>query len=129
MHPNHDKLLDLTKDIVCAELNSSRTPSDPALRIFEIYAALAAVGQDAAPEAPADLKPAVPVKKSITPDAIISLEDGSSHTLLKRHLRKLGMTPDQYRAKWGLSDNYPMVAPSYAAKRSELAVKIGLGRK
>ncbi len=126
---NHAFFLDLTAKIVAGEQAGGRTSVPAEDRIPAIYAALAACGQEPASEAPAELKPAVPVKKSITPDAIISLEDGSKHTLLKPHLTKLGMTPDQYRAKWGLPDNYPMAAPNYAKRRSALAVKIGLGRK
>ena len=75
------------------------------------------------------LKPAVPVKKSITDEYIISLEDGRKLKSMKRYLAKLGMTPDEYRAKWGLPNDYPMVAPAYAAKRSELAKGLGLGRR
>lgn len=79
---------------------------------------------------PEQLVPAVPVKKSITTDYIICLEDGKKLKMLKRHLMAAyGMTPDDYREKWGLKSDYPMVAPSYAAKRQELAKKIGLGRK
>ena len=75
-------------------------------------------------------KPAVPIKKSVTPDYIISLEDGRKFKSLKRHLMtSYGMTPDEYRAKWNLPSDYPMVAPSYSATRSELAKTIGLGRK
>ncbi len=74
-------------------------------------------------------KPAVPVKKSITPDYLICLEDGKRLKMLKRYLRsRFKLTPDQYRAKWGLPADYPMVAANYAAKRSEFAKKIGLGR-
>ena len=79
---------------------------------------------------PEELIPAVPIKKSITNDYIICLEDGKKLKMLKRHLATAyDMTPDDYRAKWGLKADYPMVAPSYAAKRQELAKKIGLGRK
>ncbi len=75
-------------------------------------------------------EPAVPIKKSIRPDYVICLEDGRKLKMLKRHLRTAyNMTPDQYRLKWGLPSDYPMVAPKYAARRSELAKKIGLGRK
>ena len=74
-------------------------------------------------------KPAVPIKKSVTPDYIISLEDGRKFKSMKRHLAGLGMTPDDYRAKWGLPSSYPMVAPNYAATRSALAKSSGLGRK
>ena len=93
---------------------------------------LKSAGQpSAAPaEAAADLKPAVPVKKSVTPDYIICLEDGKRCKMLKRHLMSsFGLTPDEYRAKWGLPSDYPMVAPNYAKARSDLAVKLGLGRK
>ena len=78
----------------------------------------------------AELIPAVPVKKSIFPDYIICLEDGKKLKMLKRHLQSsYGLTPDEYRAKWGLPADYPMVAPNYAKSRSELAMKIGLGRR
>ena len=80
--------------------------------------------------APGSLKPVVPIKKSVTPDYIICLEDGKKLKMLKRHLRTAySMTPDEYRAKWGLPLDYPMVAPNYAAQRSVFAKKIGLGRK
>jgi predicted transcriptional regulator len=76
------------------------------------------------------LTPAVPIKKSVTPDHVICLEDGKKLKMLKRHLMTAyGLTPDEYRVKWGLPSDYPMVAPNYAAKRQELAKKIGLGRK
>ncbi len=75
-------------------------------------------------------EPAVPIKKSIRPDYVICLEDGKKLKMLKRHLRTAyDMSPDEYRRKWGLASDYPMVAPKYAARRSELAKKIGLGRK
>ena len=73
--------------------------------------------------------PAVPIKKSITPDFLISLEDGKRYKSLKRHLTGRGLTPEQYREKWGLARDYPMVAPNYAAKRSELARSMGLGQQ
>src|SRR4029079_14777080 len=83
----------------------------------------------AEPEKP-DLVPAVPIKKSVPPDYIISLEDGKKFKSLKRHLKgSYNLTPEEYRAKWGLPRDYPMVAPNYAQARSELAKKIGLGRK
>ena len=79
---------------------------------------------------PEDLKPAVPIRKSVTPDYIISLEDGRKFKSLRRHLSsQYGLTPDEYRAKWGLPADYPMVAPNYAAARSALAKTMGLGRK
>jgi predicted transcriptional regulator len=77
-----------------------------------------------------ELKPAVPIKKSVTADYIVCLEDGKRLKMLKRHLMSsYNMTPDQYRTKWGLPADYPMVAPNYAKSRSELALKLGLGRK
>ena len=79
---------------------------------------------------PVPLTPAVSIKKSVTPDYLICLEDGKKLKMLKRHLAtRYGMTPDEYRAKWGLKDSYPMVAPNYAEARSKLAVELGLGRK
>ncbi len=81
-------------------------------------------------EPPAELKPAVSIKKSVTPDYLVCLEDGKQLKMLKRHLRAAyDLTPDQYRAKWGLPGDYPMVAPNYAAIRSEFAKSIGLGKK
>ena len=81
-----------------------------------------------APSEPEVLTPAVPVRKSITPDYLVCLDDGRKFKSLKRHLASLGMTPDQYRAKWNLPADYPMVASNYAATRSALAKKIGLGQ-
>jgi predicted transcriptional regulator len=75
------------------------------------------------------LVPAVPIKKSITPNHIFSLEDGKPYRTLRRHLNRLGLTPDAYRAKWSLPKNYPMTAPNYSQARSELAKKIGLGNR
>jgi predicted transcriptional regulator len=85
-------------------------------------------GQVVQPQ-PEPVKPAVPIRKSVTPEFLICLEDGKKLKMLKRHLRSTyNMTPDEYRAKWGLAQDYPMVAPNYAARRSEFAKKIGLGR-
>jgi predicted transcriptional regulator len=83
------------------------------------------------PSADTDTKPvpAVPIKKSVTPDYIVCLDDGQRFKSLKRHLGKLGMTPDEYRTKWGLPATYPMTAPQYAAKRVELAKSLGLGNQ
>lgn len=104
----------------------------PAAAAF--YQALAGMAVVAAPEAEATLgpeppQPAVSVKKSVTPDFLICLEDGLKFKSLRRHLTTLGLTPAQYRAKWNLPDNYPMVAANYSAKRAELAKSNGLGRK
>jgi predicted transcriptional regulator len=99
--------------------------------IGEVYAALAGAASGEAPKTPPGLlKPAVPVKKSITADYIVCLEDGKKFKSLKRHLRsQYNLSPEQYREKWGLPADYPMVAPSYAKTRSSLAKRMGLGRK
>ncbi|MBM6595177.1 MucR family transcriptional regulator [Microvirga pudoricolor] len=94
--------------------------------IASVYGALQGLGAPKAAE-PVKQPPAVPVKKSVTPDFLISLEDGKHYKSLKRHLTKLGITPAEYREKWGLPRDYPMVAASYAQRRSELAKSIGLG--
>jgi predicted transcriptional regulator len=121
---------DLTKlagTIVTAYLGQNNVrPSELPELITLVHAALAGLGKPAAPE-PASYTPAVPVKKSITPDHLISLIDGKGYKSLKRHLNGRGLTPDQYRQRYGLPDNYPMVAAIYSAKRSELARSIGLG--
>ena len=126
-------LTELTADIISAFVsNNSVRPADLPGMISEVHAALSALqsGPTAEPlELAEPQRPAVPIKKSITPDYLISLEDGKHYRTLKRHLSGLGMSPVEYRAKWGLPKEYPMVAPTYAAKRSELAKQIGLGRK
>ncbi len=124
---NDTSSLESVSKIVSAYVSNNSLPSDelPYL-ITTIHEALHNPYQ--ATLSPPE--PAVPIKKSITPDYVICLEDGKKLKMLKRHLRtSFNMTPDEYRQKWGLSSDYPMVAPKYAAKRSELAKKIGLGRK
>ncbi len=92
-----------------------------------MHQALAALGPEEAAPRP---EPAVPIKQSVTPDYIVCLEDGKKQKMIKRHLKTAhDMTPDDYRKRWGLPRDYPMVAPNYAKQRSELAKKIGLGRK
>ena len=123
--------LDLTAEIVSAYLSNNATPASeiPAL-INQVHAALTRVssGRGELPAEPA--KPAVPVRKSMTADYLICLEDGKRFKSLKRHLMThYGMSPEEYRSKWNLPTDYPMVAPNYAAARSELAKKMGLGRK
>ena len=122
-------VLGLTAQIVSAHVakNEVATEALPAL-IQSVYRSLATVGEvEVKAEAQA---PAVPVKKSVFPEFIVCLEDGKKLKMLKRHLKtSYNMTPDEYRTKWGLSRDYPMVAPIYAAHRSTLAKKIGLGRK
>jgi predicted transcriptional regulator len=127
-----DDLLELTSAIVKAYVgHNAVSPTGIPDLIRQTHAALQAlyVGEPIAVEAVAVLKPAVPVKKSVTPDFIICLEDGKEYKSLKRHLRAAyAMTPEEYRAKWDLPDDYPMVAPNYSATRSTLAKNIGLGR-
>ncbi len=122
------ELLGLTSTIVAARaVNSSIPVGDLPSLIAAVYGALATLGTEETAEKP---KLAVPIKKSVTPNYIVCLEDGSEHKMLKRHLRTAhGMTPDGYRERWGLSRDYPMVAPNLAATRSKIAKKIGLGRK
>lgn len=123
-------LLRLTADIVAAYVSKNVTapPQIPDL-INTVFTSL--IGLNSAPAEPQaePLKPAVPVRKSVTPEYIICLEDGKKLKMLKRHLRSTyNMSPDEYRARWGLPADYPMVAPNYAAQRSEFAKRIGLGR-
>lgn len=123
--------VELTTEIVSAYVGrNSVAASDLPELIRTIHATLAEIASGKAAAAAAEpLTPAVPIRRSVTPDYIISLEDGSKYKSLKRHLAtKYGMTPDDYRAKWGLPKDYPMVAPNYAAERSALAVAAGLGQ-
>ena len=121
-------ITDLTADIVAAFVSHNSVPTaDLPELIRSVHAALQNLGDPKAEE-PEVLVPAVSIKKSITPDFVVCLEDGKKFKSLKRHLRtKYDMTPDQYRAKWGLPSDYPMVAPNYASARSELAKAMGLG--
>jgi predicted transcriptional regulator len=125
-----ETLITLTSDIVAAHVsNNSVTVEDVPSLITSIYGALAGLG-NAAPAPAAMPEPAVSIRSSIKPDYIVCLEDGKKLKMLKRHLMThYNLTPDQYRVRWGLAADYPMVAPNYAQKRRELAVKIGLGRK
>ncbi|RWP18014.1 MAG: transcriptional regulator [Mesorhizobium sp.] len=122
-------LLDLTADIVAAYVQHNAMPvADLPSLIASVNSALSGLVEPVVPPPPV-LAPAVNPKKSIFPDYIVSLENGRKFKTMKRHLGLLGMTPDEYRAKWGLARDYPMVASSYAAQRSALAKAIGLGRK
>ncbi|WP_085464321.1 MucR family transcriptional regulator [Mesorhizobium australicum] len=126
-----DQITSLTADIVSAYVSNNPVPAgELANLIGNVHKSLVAVSAGAQ-DAPAEpQKPAVPVKKSVHDDYIVCLEDGKKFKSLKRHLNvHYGMTPDEYRVKWGLPTDYPMVAPNYAAQRSELAKKLGLGRK
>ena len=124
------ELLALTTEVVSAYAsNATVKPTAVQDLIGSVFAKLSelAVGGDAVPET---LTPAVPIRRSVTDDYIVCLEDGKKLKMLKRHLMMTyGLTPEAYRAKWGLRSDYPMVAPSYAAKRQELAKRIGLGRR
>lgn len=128
---NINVLIELTADVVSAYVSNNPVPVGdlPAL-IGQVHAALKGTAGSVSPAEPEAFKPAVPIKKSLTPDYIICLEDGKKFKSLKRHLSThYGLTPDEYRAKWGLPADYPMVAPNYAATRSALAKTMGLGRK
>jgi len=124
-------VLGLTAQIVSAHVSNNQIGTDalPSL-IQSVYRSLSGAGNAAEKAETPAREPAVPIKKSVFPDYIICLEDGKKLKMLKRHLQtSYGLTPDAYRAKWGLPREYPMVAPNYAATRSSLAKKIGLGRK
>ena len=131
-HSDEGSYIQLTANIVSAYVSNNSVSSTeiPAL-ISQIYSALMRVSngvQVAAPAVP--LKPAVPIKRSITPEYLVCLEDGKKFKSLKRHLRtQYKMTPEEYREKWGLAPDYPMVAPNYAAARSQLAKQMGLGQQ
>jgi predicted transcriptional regulator len=123
-------LIEMTAEIAAAYVsNNSVARTDLAALIAGIHSSLSSLGAPEAPPEPAPLVPAVPIKKSITRDYIICLDDGKSFKSLKRHLTQLGTTPEEYRRKWGLPSDYPMVAANYAAQRSQLALSMGLGRK
>ena len=127
---NSKELLELTTEIVAAHVsNNTVALADLPELIQQIYRTLSTVGTNgsAAPDRP---QPAVPIRKSVTPDYIICLEDGKKLKMLKRHLKTAyNMTPEEYRERWSLPPDYPMVAPNYAEQRSSLAKKIGLGTK
>jgi predicted transcriptional regulator len=124
---SHTNILELTADLVVSFLSKNKIPvSDVSNVIKEVHATFCSVASGK-PE-PQDLKPAVPIKNSVKPDYIICLEDGKKFKSLKRHIRgAFNLSPEEYRKKWGLKHDYPMVAPAYAAKRSQLAKKMGLG--
>ena len=126
----HD-LIELSTEIVAAYVShNSVSPSDLPRLIADVHSALQSLQSDEVPLPVEELKPAVPVKKSVAPDYIICLEDGKKFKSLKRHLRThYNLSPEEYREKWGLPADYPMVAPNYSATRSKLAKDNGLGRK
>ncbi len=130
--PAGNELVELTADIVAAYVGNNAVPANelPAL-INDVYKALSSAVTDGGEEKKKEeLKPAVPIRRSVHPDYIICLEDGKKFKSLKRHLRThYDMSPEEYREKWGLPPDYPMVAPNYAKARSELAKKMGLGQR
>lgn len=128
---SREDILRMAVDVVAAYVSKNPLPAGQIPEVIQaVYNSLTGLensAQEVKVEAP---KPAVSIRKSVTPDYIICLEDGKKLKMLKRHLRTTyNMTPDDYRAKWGLPADYPMVAPNYAAQRSDFAKKIGLGRK
>jgi predicted transcriptional regulator len=123
-------LIELTAQVVAAYVGNNSVPNaDIASLINQVHAALSRVAGAPAAVPTEALRPAVPVKRSIASDYLICLEDGKKFKSLRRHLRTLNMTPQQYREKWGLPPDYPMVAPNYAAARSQLAKQMGLGQQ
>jgi len=125
-----DDILKLATEIVAAYVSNNPIPASevPAM-IKSVHSTLGGLGGVTQNEIQTSQKPAVPVKRSVNPDYITCLEDGKKLKMLKRYLRSnYNMSPEEYRAKWGLPADYPMVAPNYAAQRSEFAKKIGLGR-
>jgi predicted transcriptional regulator len=128
---SNPNFIGLTADIVSAYVSNNTVPSgDVPSLINEVHSALLRVFSGQAEPLSEPLKPAVPIKRSINPDFIVCLEDGKKFKSLKRHLRtQYGITPEQYREKWGLPADYPMVSPNYAAARSQLAKQMGLGQQ
>lgn len=125
----HGELMRMTTDVVTAYLAQNRLGAVEVSRVIStVYSSLAGLDGKGVRSANEAQKPAVPVKRSVMPDHIVCLEDGKKLKMLKRHLRTTyGLSPEEYRAKWGLPPDYPMVAPDYAAQRSAFAKKIGLG--
>src|ERR1700741_3594767 len=125
-----EELLRITADVVAAYVGNNTLPTAQLGEVINaVYSSLKSLEGPVAQVQPEPLKPAVPIRKSVTPEFIICLEDGKRLKMLKRHLRSTyNMTPDEYRSRWGLAPDYPMVAPSYAEGRSESAKKSGWGR-
>jgi predicted transcriptional regulator len=124
------EIIEMTADIVSAYVgNNSVSANDLPSLIQSVHRALSGVSTGVEPVEITPKEPAVPVKRSITPDYLVCLEDGRKFKSLKRHLRtKYNLSPEEYRAKWGLAKDYPMVAPNYAKARSDLAKQMGLGQ-
>ena len=130
-NPGESSYIQLTANIVSAYVSNNTVPSAEIPNLIgQIHSALLRVSGGQAPTPAEPLKPAVPLKRSITSDYLVCLEDGKKFKSLKRHLRtQYGMTPEQYREKWALPPDYPMVAPNYAAARSQLAKQMGIGQQ
>ena len=128
---SQNELLALTTEIVSSHVSNNTVPvGDVPDLIKQTYSSLAGLGLPAEEEQVEKPTPVVPIKRSVQDDYIVCLEDGKKLKMLKRHLKtRYNMTPDEYRKRWGLPDDYPMVAPAYAKQRSNLAKKIGLGTK
>lgn len=128
---SQNELLALTTEIVASHVsNNTVAVSDLPEVIQKVYGSLNTLSPDPEPQQPEKPQPAVAIKKSVTPEYIVCLEDGKKLKMLKRHLKtRYDMSPEDYRKRWGLPEDYPMVAPSYAQQRSDLAKKIGLGTK
>ena len=128
--PSQIALVETTSEVVAAYVAKNHIqPSELPSLIASVHAALGGLGKpEASLEESAKLVPPVSIKKSVTDEYLVSMEDGKRYKSLKRHLGTHGLTPAEYRAKWGLPSDYPMVAPAYAARRSELAKTLGLGR-
>ena len=131
LEQRESELIELSSEIVAAYVgHNALSAADLPKLIAEVYTALKALGSSPVESASEPAKPAVAIRRSITPDYLICLEDGKKFKSLKRHLMtQYGLSPQQYREKWGLPPDYPMVAPNYSATRSALAKSSGLGRK
>ncbi|MGA0346510.1 MAG: MucR family transcriptional regulator [Alphaproteobacteria bacterium] len=125
------EIVSMTVDITSAFVSNKSVELDQLPEVIRnVYNTLKSLDEKKKPESLAPRKPAISIRRSITPDYIVCLEDGKKLKMLKRHLRAAyGMTPDEYRARWGLAADYPMVAPNYAITRSKFAKQIGLGKK
>lgn len=128
---SQSELLHMVADVVSAYVSNNQVVANQLPDVIKsVYSSLAEQQEGRREEAAEALKPAVPIRRSITPDYLICLDDGKKLKMLKRHLRTaFNMSPEEYRAKWGLAADYPMVAPNYAQQRSDFAKQIGLGRK
>jgi predicted transcriptional regulator len=125
-----DSLLVLTADVTAAYLSNNPVPTDQLAELVRtIHESLHNLGRHPSAPAPAPKPSAVAVRKSITREALVSFEDGRPYRMLRRHLKSVGLTPELYRAKWGLPNDYPMTAPTYSERRSALAKSLGLGVK